>query len=57
MAIIEKLKGAKADKSEAILLIAGSILGIGIGFAIHEYLHNKEKWMELFGKKSEATKK
>ena len=55
--ITEKLKEMKPDKKEAALMVVGALIGISIGFAIHEYFHNREKWEKVFGKETADKKK
>ena len=55
--ITDKLKEMKPDKKEAILMVVGALLGVSIGFAIHEYFHNKEKWMKIFSREATDQKK
>ena len=55
--ITDKLKEMKPDKKEANIMVVGVLLGVSIGFAIHEYFHNKEKWIKIFGPEATDQKK
>ena len=41
MELLEKLKVATPGIKEAVLFVAGSLFGIGIGFALHMHLQKK----------------
>jgi len=51
MKINEKLR---EFKTPILLFIFGSILGLGIGFVIHEAIHNQDEWKDRLGRKREA---
>ena len=55
--VTEKLKEMKPDKKEAALMVVGALIGISIGFAIHEYFHIREKWAKVFGNETADKKK
>ena len=42
MKLLEKFKMAMPGIKEAVLFVAGSLFGMGIGFALHVYLRKKK---------------